>query len=349
MANTKVLIILSAISLTIILGLNGCSSSTSSTTDPTAKTGCASVVDTPSFEDALGWRCWNWIGWSCDLATAQSWNASYTSVMVADIVKNCPAACASCKAARNFTFQGDYTAVIGTRSAKFLEECSAKLTPVVCTFVFSGSIIVTLGGKDQAALDAKTDELSASGLNLPSFTPLTTGCAPGSCTCNDNLAFRDAFGWACFTWIGWDCSAATYLTPNYTQAQQNAILSNCALSCTVGCQFAQNLTMNEVYASVVTDKTAFMQQCNAAVAPAYCLEVSSNSTKIMLSLGSRNNATLDTQISTIKTSNLMVGSHNLTVASDVATSTHRRRTPANTEFATHRRRVPDSPHRRRSR
>lgn len=195
---------------------------------------------------------------------------------------------------------------------------------------------------------------------ITATTTTTTDCS----SLTDNLAFRDAFGWACFTWIGWDCSAATYLTPNYTQAQENEVLNNCALSCSqigdVACQFAQNLTMNQTYSDVVTNKTLFMQQCSAAVAPAYCLEVSSASSStpvvfsasgsgsIALSVGARSNATLQAQISTIQASGIQIGSSALGVQTAESTSVHRRRTPSNEQFEVHRRRAADSPHRRRT-
>lgn len=69
-----------------------------------------------------------------------------------------------------FTFAGDYATVVGSNKALFLSECSTALSPVTCTDVRAGSIIVTLEAPQEADMIAAIERLSRDGLDLPSFT-----------------------------------------------------------------------------------------------------------------------------------------------------------------------------------
>ncbi len=60
---------------------------------------------------------------------------------------------------------------------------------------------------------------------------------PGVCGCGkterkDNANFVDAGGYKCTAWLDYDCKRAVE-DEGYTQAQENALLSNCSLSCGV--------------------------------------------------------------------------------------------------------------------
>ncbi len=61
--------------------------------------------------------------------------------------------------------------------------------------------------------------------------------APGTCGCGvrepvDVAGYRDARGFACADWVGYDCKQAAE-QHSYTAAQESSILANCALSCKV--------------------------------------------------------------------------------------------------------------------
>ena len=74
-----------------------------------------------------------------------------------------------------FSFEGDYAAIIGNRKDLFLHECTESLKSgglnVYCVYARPGSIIVTLGG-EQDELEKAESHVQAKGLNLESFVHL---------------------------------------------------------------------------------------------------------------------------------------------------------------------------------
>lgn len=70
------------------------------------------------------------------------------------------------------TFAGDFDKIVGSHKQRFLDECSMKLAPVVCTDAVSGSIVITLVG-ERAAIDKAAAQIESEGLDLPSFGSLS--------------------------------------------------------------------------------------------------------------------------------------------------------------------------------
>jgi len=71
---------------------------------------------------------------------------------------------------QDLTFDGDYAAVVTDR-LKFLVECSAKVSPVMCADVKPGSIVLTLAGPSDE-VKAAASSIVTQGLILPSFGSL---------------------------------------------------------------------------------------------------------------------------------------------------------------------------------
>merc|ERR1719201_3137563 len=72
---------------------------------------------------------------------------------------------------KTIALAGDYDKVVGSKKAKFLQECTAKLRDVECYDVRSGSVLVSLRGS-RSALDAAAKDVRDTGLDLPSFDAL---------------------------------------------------------------------------------------------------------------------------------------------------------------------------------
>jgi hypothetical protein len=70
----------------------------------------------------------------------------------------------------------------------------------------------------------------------PGDTPGQYSSSDGYCVdpaCMDNVAFVDILGYKCDQWVGEDCTRAVddFADWGYTQADEDAIVSNCPYSC----------------------------------------------------------------------------------------------------------------------